>query len=47
MMFLPEIIEDVDPDRTKSRRASTISNRSEGKFNQNREKFNDSLGIMQ
>lgn len=47
MMFLPEIIEEVDPDQTKSRKMSTSSNRSEVKFNPKKEKFNDSLGIMQ
>lgn len=48
MMFLPEIIEEVDPDRSRSRRTSMISNKSEGKINSNsRDKCNDSFGIMQ
>ncbi|CAH1737901.1 unnamed protein product [Aphis gossypii] len=48
MMFLPEIIEEVDPDQSKTRRTSTCSNKSEGKINSNcRDKFNDSFGIMQ
>ncbi|XP_060852220.1 bestrophin-4-like [Rhopalosiphum padi] len=48
MMFLPEIIEEADPDQTKTRRTSMCSNKSEGKINSNcREKFNDSFGIMQ
>lgn len=47
MMFLPEIIEDADPDQTKIRRTSTSSNKSEEKHNKYKEKYNDSLGIMQ
>ncbi|KAF0773971.1 bestrophin-4-like [Aphis craccivora] len=48
MMFLPEIIEEVDPDQSKTRRTSMCSNKSEGKINSNcRDKFNDSFGIMQ
>ncbi|KAL4130655.1 hypothetical protein QTP88_008068 [Uroleucon formosanum] len=48
MMFLPEIIEEADPDHSRSRRTSMCSNKSEGKINQNnRDKFNDSYGIMQ
>jgi len=48
MMFLPEIIEEADPDRSRSRSTSMCSNKSEGKINSNsRDKFNDSFGIMQ
>lgn len=47
MMFLPEIIEEADPDQTQNRRMSTTSNKSEGKFNPLRDKLNDSLGIIQ
>jgi len=47
MMFLPEIIEEADPDQTKTnRKMSTGSNKSV-KFNPNRDIFNDSSGIMQ
>jgi len=46
-MFLPEIIEEADPDQTQNRRMSTTSNKSEGKFNPLRDKLNDSLGIIQ
>lgn len=48
MMFLPEIIEEADPDKANSRRTSTCSNKSEGKYcNSNRDKLNDSLNVMQ
>ncbi|XP_060868792.1 bestrophin-4-like [Metopolophium dirhodum] len=47
MMFLPEIIEEADPDRSRSRRTSMCSTKSEGKIKPNRDKFNDSYGIMQ
>ncbi|VVC36988.1 Hypothetical protein CINCED_3A015536 [Cinara cedri] len=46
MMFLPEIIEETDPDQLK-RKTSTSSNKSDPKYGQNKDKFNDSLGIMQ
>jgi hypothetical protein len=47
MMFLPEIIEELDPDQMKIRKTSISSNKSEGKFNPKKEKLNDSFGIMQ
>lgn len=48
MMFLPEIAEEVDPDQIKScRRLSTCSNKSDGIYNSNKDKYNDSPGIMQ
>jgi len=47
MMFLPEIIEEADPDSSRSRRTSMCSTKSEGKIKPNRDKFNDSFGVMQ
>jgi len=47
MMFLPEIIEETDPDKVKNNRKLSTGSTKSAKFNSNREYFNDSSGVMQ
>lgn len=47
MMYLPEIIEESDPDENRSRRTSTCSSKSEGKFTTTKDKnIIDNFGVM-